>query len=80
MKGSRRVWLGLGLLVGAQVVVADPTPVEPPGPDLELLEYLGGLVNDDDKWVGPEDMQGALETRDRETFPDDDEATAEVMQ
>jgi hypothetical protein len=78
MKVSRRVWLGFGLLFGVGAVMADPAPTDPAGPDLELLEYLGGLVSDDDKWVGPDDMQGVLETRDRETIPDDGPATAEV--
>jgi len=81
MKVSRRWWRGLGVLIGvgvAATVAADPAPVEPAGPDLELLEYLGGLVSDDDKWVGPDDMQGALDTRDRGTFPDAGRATAEA--
>lgn len=81
MKVSRRMWLGLGVVLGAmgaRGVGADPAPTDPAGPDLELLEYLGGLVSDDDKWVGPDDMQGVLDTRDRETFPDDGPATAEV--
>jgi hypothetical protein len=78
MKVSRRVWLGFGLVLGAGAVMADPAPTDPAGPDLELLEYLGGLVSDDDKWVGPDDMQGVLDTKDREAFPDDGPATAEV--
>ena len=79
MKASRRWWLGLGLVIGAGTVVADPAPAaDPSSPDLELLEYLGGLVSDDDKWVGPDDMQGVLDTRDRAAFPDDAPATAEI--
>lgn len=79
MKVSRRRWLGIGMLMSAGVVAGDPVPDDAAGPDLELLEYLGGLVNEDDKWVGPDDMQNALDIRDREAFPDD-KATAEVVQ
>ena len=39
------------LLCGG-VVGAD----EPAAPDVEFLEYLGGLVEEDDTWIGPDDM------------------------
>ena len=29
---------------------------EAPAPDLELLEYLGGLTTHGSQWLGPEDM------------------------
>lgn len=69
----------MALLILAAEAAADPAPGDAETPDLELLEYLGGLVDEDDRWVGPDDMQGALDARDRAALPDDGAATAEVV-
>lgn len=78
MRVSASAWC-LALLILAAEAAADPAPGDAEGPDLELLEYLGGLVDENDRWVGPDDMQGALDARDRAILPDDGAATAEVM-
>ena len=67
--------------VGAQ---AQPRtePVEPaePGPDIELLEYLGGLVRRARSWVGPDDMQGVSNERDAPIVLDDDAASRATIE
>jgi hypothetical protein len=73
------VWLGLGVLFAAGAAAADPGASDAQTPDLELLEYLGGLVDEADRWVGPDDMQGALDAGGPEMLPDDGAATAEVV-
>ena len=73
------VCLGLGVLFGAGLVMAAPEAAAEKTPDLELLEYLSGLVDTDDRWVGPDDMQGALDARGSEILREDDAATAEVV-
>ena len=57
------VWLGLGVLVSCSAAGAEPAASDEPGPDLELLEYLGDLVSEHDRWVGPEDMQGVVDVQ-----------------
>jgi len=66
------VWLGLGLLVGAQTPAAEDANPNEQSPDIELLEYLGGLVEEHDRWVGPDDMKGPPEARDEPIAWDDD--------
>jgi hypothetical protein len=73
------MWLGLGVLFGAASTAADPGADDSQTPDLELLEYLGGLVDEEDRLVGPDDMQGALDARGPEILPGDGAATAEVV-
>ncbi len=69
----RAVWFGLGVLVGSTAAAAEQPAQTDAGPDIELLEYLGGLVQArDDKWVGPEDMRGAAEDPDASIVLDDD--------
>jgi hypothetical protein len=73
------VCLGLGVLVGATASAAEhSSPVEQ-SPDIELLEYLGGLVETRDNWVGPDDMQGASDVRAAPIVLDDDAADAEKV-
>jgi hypothetical protein len=64
------VWLGIGMLVAAQAPAAE-RPAEPE-PDIELLEYLGGLVQEQGRWVGPDDMKATADERDPPIVRDDD--------
>jgi len=67
------VWFGLGVFVGTTAHAAEPTSATESGPDIELLEYLGGLVQErDEKWVGPDDMQAPTEDHDATIEFDDD--------
>jgi hypothetical protein len=52
------VWFGLGVLFSAHATADEPAASEEPFPDMELLEYLGDLVEDHERWVGPDDMRG----------------------
>ena len=72
------VWFGLGVLVGASAAAAEHSGSAERGPDIELLEYLGNLVEERDKWVGPDDMQGASDARDAPIVFDDDGADADA--
>ena len=68
----KAVWFGLGMLVGSTAAAEQPAQPDA-GPGIELLEYLGTLVQArDDKWVGPEDMRGAAEDPDASIVLDDD--------
>lgn len=55
------VWLGLGAFVSGGAAAAEPAVPDESGPDIELLEYLGDLVDEHDRWVGPDDMQGVVD-------------------
>lgn len=66
------VWLGLGMLVGAQAQATESTSAAEPGPDIEMLEYLGGLVEEQGRWVGPDDMKALPDERDAPVVRDDD--------
>jgi hypothetical protein len=57
------VWISLGMLVGGQASAAESTNAAESGPDIELLEYLGGLVQEQGRWVGPDDMKGSPDER-----------------
>ena len=70
------VCLGLGVLLGANATSAEPAQPAGPAPAMELLEYLGGLVEERDAWVGPDDMQGMSSERDAKIVIDDDAADA----
>jgi hypothetical protein len=60
------------MLVGSTAAAEQPAQPDA-GPDIELLEYLGTLVQArDNKWVGPEDMRGATEDPDASIVLDDD--------
>jgi len=63
------VWLGIGMLLGAQASAEGATE---PEPDIELLEYLGGLVQEQGGWVGPDDMKGMVDERNAPIVRDDD--------
>jgi hypothetical protein len=52
------VWLGFGMLVCAQAQASDSSVGVEQSPDIELLEYLGDLVQQKGHWVGPDDMKG----------------------
>jgi hypothetical protein len=66
------VWFGLGMLVGGQASAAEPANAGEQGPDIELLEYLGDLVQQQDRWVGPDDMKGAADEREAPIVPEND--------
>jgi len=63
------IWLGIGMLLGAQASAAEGAE---PEPDIELLEYLGGLVQEQGGWVGPDDMKGMVDERNAPIVGDDD--------
>lgn len=67
------VWFGLGMLVGGQTPAAEEANRGEQSPDIELLEYLGNLVQEEGRWVGPDDMKGAADERDAPVVQDDDD-------
>ncbi len=67
-------WSGISLLLSGVAMAADPQTQ--PAPDLALLEYLGGMVEDDGQWVGPDDM-GAVRSID--VAVDEEAATTQVV-
>ena len=71
------VWLGLCVFVSGGAAAAEAVPDEQ-GPDIELLEYLGDLVSEHDRWVGPEDMQGVVDVQ--EPTVRDGAAAADAVQ
>ena len=66
------VWIGLGILVGGQAQAAESTSAAEPGPDIEMLEYLGGLVEEQGRWVGPDDMKAPPDEREAPIVRDDE--------
>ncbi len=73
MRGSAgAVWFGLGMLVGGQAPAAEPANAGEQSPDIELLEYLGNLVQEQGRWVGPDDMKGVADERDPPIVLEDD--------
>lgn len=64
------VWLGIGMLLAGQTSAAEGATE--PEPDIELLEYLGGLVQEQGRWVGPDDMKATADERSAPIVPDDD--------
>jgi hypothetical protein len=70
------VWL-LGMFVVAQVPAAEDTGPGDAGPDLEMLEYLGGLVQEQGRWVGPDDMKYSTNEDDAPAARDDERDDAE---
>jgi hypothetical protein len=74
------VWFGLGMLVGAQTQASDSPVGAEQGPDIELLEYLGGLVQQKGQWVGPDDMKGLPSGREGPVVRDDDVGEADVVE
>ena len=74
------VWFGLGMLVGAQTQASDGSAGAEQGPDIELLEYLGGLVQQKGQWVGPDDMKGLPNAREAPVARDDDIGESDVVE
>jgi hypothetical protein len=71
------VWLGLGAFVSGNAAAAEPSlPDESGSPDIELLEYLGDLVDEHGGWVGPDDMQGVVDAKEAATVHNSDAAPA----
>jgi hypothetical protein len=68
------VWLGINLLLSGAAAAAEPEV--PPAPDLALLDYLGGLLVEDGRYVGPEDMRSV---RAADVADDNEAATAELV-
>ena len=69
------VWLGLGAFVSGGAAATEAVPDEQ-GPDIELLQYLGDLVEEHDRLVGPDDMQGVVDTHESRAARDGDAADA----
>jgi hypothetical protein len=67
------VWIGLGVLVGGQAPAAENANAAETDPDIELLEYLGGLVQEQGQWVGPDDMKSSPDERAPPIVRDDDD-------
>jgi hypothetical protein len=69
---ANAVWIGLGMLVGGQASAAENASAAETGPDIELLEYLGDLVQEQGRWVGPDDMKNSPDERAAPIVSDDD--------
>ena len=74
------VWFGLGMLIGAQAQASDSSVGVEQSPDIELLEYLGGLVQEKGQWVGPDDMRGLPNGREASIVREDDLGEADVIE
>ena len=68
------VWVGLGVLFSVHATADEPAASQEQFPDIELLEYLGDLVEDHDRWVGPDDMRHTDGENNPRTVPDEDAA------
>ncbi len=68
------IGFGLGAWVSGTAAAAESATPADAGPDIELLEYLGDLVEQQDRWVGPEDMQGVVDTEEPMIVLDGDAA------
>lgn len=64
------VCLGIGMLLAGPTTAAESATE--PEPDIELLEYLGGLVQEQGRWVGPDDMNATADERKAPIVRDDD--------
>ena len=73
------VWFGLGVLISAHATADPPAASEEQSPDIELLEYLGDLVEDHERWVGPDDMHHTDGETDPRTVLDEDAADAQQV-
>jgi hypothetical protein len=72
----RKLWfalsaLGCWWLTGAHAQQAEPA--EPPGPDLDFLEYLGAWAEEDDEWLAIEEWE-----KDQAAEPDEDTQGSET--
>jgi hypothetical protein len=68
------------MLVSAQAQASDSAVGAEPGPDIELLEYLGDLVQQKGRWVGPDDMKGLPDEREVPIARDDDVGEPDVVE
>jgi hypothetical protein len=70
MRSLRSAVLALGCwwLTGAQA----QEPEQPPGPELDFLEYLGAWAEEDDEWLAIEEWQ-----KDGDAEPEEDPETSE---
>jgi hypothetical protein len=74
------VGVGVAVLLGAAASAGERTERDDQSPDIELLEYLGDLVHAQERWLGPEDMPGAVvDERDAPIVLDDDSADVERL-
>ncbi len=64
------VCLGIGMLLAGQASAAERAAE--PEPDIELLEYLGGLVEEQGRLVGPDDMKAAADEQSAPIVREDD--------
>jgi len=62
-------WVVIALLSGG-MAGADPLDGPEDPPDIGFLEYLGGLVEEDDVWIGPDDMTVAPDSGREEVVSD----------
>jgi hypothetical protein len=49
------------IAIGVLLAAVCATAVAADDPDADLLMYIGGLVEVNDTWIGPDDMQAASE-------------------
>jgi len=73
------VWIGLGVLFSAHATADEPAASAEQFPDIELLEYLGDLVEEHERWVGPDDMRSASGENDPRTVLQEDAADAQQV-
>lgn len=72
-------WFGLVVLFSAHAAADQTDASEEQFPDIELLEYLGDLVEDHEQWVGPDDMRSASGQNDPRTVQEEDAADAQQV-
>jgi len=73
------VWFSLGVLFSAHAAADQPAASEEQFPNIELLEYLGDLVEEDARWVGPDDMRSTDGENDPRTVRDEDATDAQQV-
>jgi len=67
----------IGVWLCATADAADHATPSEPEPDIALLEYLGGLVQERDTLIGPDDMQGPVDPREPPSAPRNDDSDSE---
>jgi hypothetical protein len=78
MRASAVVCIGIGVSVGAAAYAAEHTSTVEQGPDIELLEYLGNLVDERGTLIGPDDMHGPVDPRDAPSPPNEDDTDGDA--
>jgi len=71
------VCIGIGVSIGATARAAEYSTTAEPEPDIALLEYLGGLVQERDGLIGPDDMQSPVDPREPPSAPRNDDSDSE---